>query len=335
MTAGSLAAGLGLAAASQVAALWQLYAAWAAIGAVMAFTLYEAAFAAVAVAFGRAHARRGIAAVTLAGGLASTLSWPLVALAVDGVGWRSTLLALAAINMACATLHWLFLPDRPASDGGGQHAAAAAGEGSLGEILRQPSFWWLGGSMLLMASVSASMAVHLVPALSSKDMSAGTALAVAALMGPMQVAGRLLERTVARRAPLRAVGIAAMAIVAVSLASLGVAGGLAAAAAAVVAYGAANGVLAIVRGAIPAELFGTRAYASAIGILAAANAVAAAVGPVTVAWLWNASGSYALPLLSLAALAGVGLVAFAAATRPTRPHNPRGVRECAVGVPGR
>jgi MFS family permease len=133
----------------------------------------------------------------------------------------------------------------------------------------------------------------------------------------------LLERAVARRAPLRAVGIAAIAMVAASLASLGVGGGLATTAAAVVAYGAANGVLTIARGAAPAELFGTRAYASAVGVLAAANAVAAAVGPVTVAWLWNASGGYTLPLLALAALACVGLAAFVAATRPVRSEDGR------------
>ena len=239
-------------------------------------------------------------------------------LAVDGIGWRSTLLALAAANMACAALHWRFLPGRPAQDGAARHPAAA-GERSLGEILREPRFWWLCGSMLLMASVSASMAVHLVPALASKDIGATAALAVAALMGPMQVAGRLLEGAVARRAPLRCVGLAVMAALALALAGLAAAGGLAAAAVAVGAYGAANGVLTIVRGAAPAELFGTRAYASAVGVLAAANAVAAALGPIAVAWLWHASGGYTLPLLALAALACLGLAAFAAAMRPVRP----------------
>ena len=57
---------------------------------------------------------------------------------------------------------------------------------------------------------------------------------------------------------------------------------------------------------------------SSTPVLAAANAVAAALGPVAVAWAWHASGGYTLPLLALAALACLGLAAFAAAMRPPR-----------------
>ncbi|NKC31248.1 MFS transporter [Falsiroseomonas selenitidurans] len=316
MTAGSLAAGLGLAAASRAEALWQLYAAWIAIGAVMAFTLYEAAFAAVAAAFGGAQARRGIAAVTLAGGFASTLSWPLVGLSVEGLGWRATLLVLAALNAACALLHWLCL-ERPARGNDAVRPRMAGGDGAtLREILRHPGFWWLSGSTLLTAAVSASVAMHLVPALLSKQLDMAAAVAVAALLGPMQVAGRLVERTIGRHASLRAMGITALAVAVLALAGLAAAGGPLAAAMAVLAYGAANGVLTILRGAAPAELFGTRAYASAAGIVATANAVAAATGPLAVAWLWAASGGYGVALFALALVALVALAAFTVATRP-------------------
>ena len=316
MSVGSLAAGLGLAAASRAEAMWQLYAAWIAIGAVMAFTLYEAAFAAVAAAFGRAQARRGIAAVTLAGGFASTVSWPLVALSVDGVGWRATLLGLAALNAACAVLHWLCLEKQALGCGATPRQPTGSGGATLREILCHPGFWWLAGSTLLTASVSAAMAMHLVPALLSKQMDMGAAVAVAALLGPMQVVGRLVERAIGRHASLRVLGLTAMAVSVAALAGLAVAIGPLGATTAVLAYAAANGVLTIVRGAAPAELFGTRAYASAAGIVATANAVAAATGPLAVAWLWAASGGYAVALLALAGVAAVALAAFAAATRP-------------------
>jgi len=330
MTAGSLAAGAGLLAASQVDAMWQLYAAWMAIGAVMAFTLYEAAFAAVAAAFGRAQARRGIAAVTLAGGFASTLSWPLVSLAAGGIGWRATLIGLAALNAACAMLHWLCLQKHAMGCHAGAQQMVEADGPPLCEILRQPSFWWLCGSMFLMALVGAAVATHLVPALLSKNLDTEAALGVAALLGPAQVAGRLFERAVARHASLRFVGLAALGGAVASLAGLAAATGSLAAAAAVIGYGTANGVITIVRGATPAELFGTRAYASAVGIVATANAVAAAVGPLAVVWLWAASGGYALALLALAAVASVALWAFAMATRslpPSAPHEGAGGRK--------
>jgi MFS family permease len=137
----------------------------------------------------------------------------------------------------------------------------------------------------------------------------------------MQVAGRLFERAVGRAASLRIVGVSAMALAVAALAGLAAAKGPLATATAVLAYGAANGMLTIVRGAAPAELFGTRAYASAAGIVATANAAAAAIGPLAVTWFWAASGGYAVALLALAAVASVALGAFAVATRPVLSAN--------------
>ena len=291
MAIGSLAAGLGLAAASRVATLGQLYAAWMAIGAVMAFTLYEAAFAAVAAAFGRAQARRGIAAVTLAGGFGEQ---PVLAIGDAGGGRHRMALHPAGAGRGQHGLRGaaLAVPAGPARPG---RRRTSSGGGRRAVARRDPA----GAAVLVALRLDAADGVG--QRLDGGASGAGARVegyrrdggaAVAALMGPMQVTGRLLEGAVARRAPLRCVGLAVMAALSLALAGLAAAGGLAAAAVAVGAYGAANGVLTIVRGAAPAELFGTRAYASAVGVLAAANAVAAALGPVAVAWLWHASGGY-------------------------------------------
>lgn len=322
MTAGSVAAAAALLLAGRVGTLWQLYAAWATIGAVMAFTLYDAAFAAVTAAFGRQAARRGIAAVTLAGGLASTISWPLVGLLTAQEGWRPTLAWLAAANAVCAVLHWLFLPHAVLRGGSASSPASAApGEADLRSILAQPRFWWLAAALLMVAFLAASMAVHLIALLRGKGLDDATALGVATLLGPMQVAGRLLEVTLGRRASIRGVGMAALLALACALAALALAKSTIMAATAVAAYGASYGTLAIVRGAALAEMFGARAYASIIGIVAAGNAVAAACGPVVVAWLWTASGRDAVPLLAMAAVASAALAAFTVATREPLPRS--------------
>lgn len=326
MTAGSLMAAAGLLLASQVATLWQLYLAWAAIGAVMALTLYEAAFAAVTAAFGPGAARRGIAVVTLAGGLASTVSWPLVSVLVVQEGWRATLVLLAAANAACAVPHRLVLRNSlPAGAAAGSGGAAAAGS-TLRGVLGQARFWWLCAALLAVAFLGASMAVHLLPMLRAKGLDGTAALAVAGLLGPTQVAGRLLEASLGRRLPIRVVGLAALLALAGSLVALACAEAMAAAAIAVAAYGAANGILTIVRGAVPAEMFGARAYASIVGVVAAGNAVAAACGPVLAARLWDATGSPAAPILAMAAVAGAALLAFANATRKALPGRAGSIR---------
>jgi drug/metabolite transporter (DMT)-like permease len=71
-TLGSGLAGLLLLAWSQIASLWALYPLLAGIGLAQAMTLYEPAFAVVARRYD-SEARRGITALTLWGGFASTV----------------------------------------------------------------------------------------------------------------------------------------------------------------------------------------------------------------------------------------------------------------------
>ena len=80
-------------------------------------------------------------------------------------------------------------------------------------------------------------------------------------------------------------------------------------------YGAANGTMTIVRGALPAQMFGTAHYGAVAGGLAACGACARAAGPLAVAWLWERGGGYAPPMMALALLSFAEAGAFLAATR--------------------
>src|SRR5229473_1105597 len=75
------------------------------LGVAIAGSLYDPAFATLGRIFGSA-ARRPITALTLAGGFASTVSWPATHLLLEAVGWRGTYLIYAAL-LACisAPLH--------------------------------------------------------------------------------------------------------------------------------------------------------------------------------------------------------------------------------------
>ncbi len=99
MAWGSVAAGLLMLIWSQVEALVSFYVVLAGIGLLQAATLYEPAFAVVARRFGALEARRGITALTLWGGFASTVFIPLIEVLLQNVGWRGTLIALGLINL--------------------------------------------------------------------------------------------------------------------------------------------------------------------------------------------------------------------------------------------
>jgi len=318
MAAGSVAAGVGLWLAGQVQTLWQLYAVWIGLGVVMAATLYEAAFAAVTAAFGVVAARRGIALVVFAGGLSSTVFWPLTSLLVQEVGWREACSALAVANALCAVLHAVLLPRARHHESVPvprfQDRQGTASGLRLREACLQIRFWGLALVYAVLGVTSSAVAVHLVPLLHERGAGAA-ATALASLVGAAQVAGRVLEFAGGDRWSLRAVGLAALAVLPAAFVGLAAGEGAAVLAAAVALYGASNGVMTIVRGALPARMFGAAHYGAVAGGLAASGAFARAAGPLAVAWIWEWGGGYGPAMAALALLSLIGLGVFAAATR--------------------
>jgi predicted MFS family arabinose efflux permease len=169
------------------------------------------------------------------------------------------------------------------------------------------------------ALVFSATQVHLMSMLQAKTLSAASAALVGAMIGPMQVAGRVLELAFASRVSAATVGILAMAFLPLSLWLLGVAGAqwplLACFA---VVYGTGNGAMTVVRGAIPAELFGRDAYGAINGAMAAPVTVAKAAGPLVAALLYSALGGYDETLLVLIAIAVLSTVVFVVSTRASR-----------------
>ncbi len=293
-----LAAGLiALAAANGVTGL---FAAWAVLGAGMALGLYDAGFAALTALYGH-NARGPITGITLFAGFASTVSWPLSTFLNDALGWRETLLVWAGLNIVFGLPLNLLLPvpARPA------HRPRPA-EHSIG--------WKPYKEMFLLAFVFAAawfvtgaMAAHLPRLLERAGATPLQAIAAAALVGPAQVAARLVEFFVLRRShPLVSARIAALLhpIGAVVFAVIGPA----AAAAFAVFYGAGNGLLTIARGTVPLAVFGPQGYGERTGLLGAPARAAQAFAPLVFGLLLDRMGvsvilvSVALCLAAFAAL---------------------------------
>ncbi len=139
---------------------------------------------------------------------------------------------------------------------------------------------------------------------------------LAAVIGPMQVLGRVLEVTVGARFRAAQVGLLALAVLPVALIALAEAGSswmLLIAFAAL--YGASNGVMTIVRAVMPAELFGRDSYGAINGALSAPVILSRAVAPIAASLLWSASGSYAAVIWVLVGLSLIAVAGFALATR--------------------
>ncbi|MGJ0206876.1 hypothetical protein, partial [Streptococcus pyogenes] len=75
-------------------------------------------------------------------------------------------------------------------------------------VMREPVFYLVTAAVTLNALVFAAMSLHMIPVLQAHGISAANAAWVGALIGPMQVLGRVVQATVGKRASTRQVGMA-------------------------------------------------------------------------------------------------------------------------------
>ncbi|GLK81821.1 MFS transporter [Methylopila turkensis] len=308
MVAGSLLMGAGLAAVGSSTGLATYLLGWAVLGFGMGAGLYDAAFSTLGRIFG-ASARRAITNLTLFGGFASTVCWPMSALAVEHVGWRGACFIYAAVQMlVMAPALFLLLPREARK---ARAAPDRAGAGMTTSRERR-TFLLLAAILMANGAVQTTVSVHLLTILQAQGMALAAAVAVGALIGPSQVGARVVEMLVGDRLHPTATLSWAGALVAVGVVLLALGAGPAAVA--VVLYAAGNGVWSIARGTVPLALFGAERYAVVMGRLAAPNLVVQAAAPFAAGFVISAAGTDAT-LGVLAVLAVANLTATVALAR--------------------
>lgn len=329
MSAGSLAAALLLVALTQVNSTWQLYAVWMGLGVVMAANLYDPAFTVLAQAFAGQH-RQAITVVTVFGGLASTVFWPLTQTLVQHLGWQQALWVLAALHLLVnLPVHVLMLPStssgRLAKDPAvsarptAPTAPTALEQQPPTALLRDPVFYGLCLAFTGNALVFSAMAVHFISLMQQKGLSGAEAAWIGACIGPMQVLGRLLEHQFLSHWAASKVGRVAMWMLPCSLLLLSALNtqlpGLLLFA---FLYGVGNGVMTLVRGALPVELYGRSRYGAVNGALATPVQWAKAAGPVAAAWVLAGFSDEQHLLWLLAVVSGASALVFSLVTKTPR-----------------
>ena len=139
------------------------------------------------------------------------------------------------------------------------------------------------------------------------------------LVGPMQVAGRLVELGFSARVKAVTAGAVAFALILLALVALiSVEAFGIAAIFFVVAYGCGNGVLTIVKGTAPVELFGREGLGGLLGHLARFTLYATSIAPATFSAALAFGFTRNAALSALAALAVAGMMSYGMATRTKR-----------------
>jgi MFS family permease len=276
-----------------------LMVAWLVLGVGMGYGLYDAAFGALGRIYGEA-ARGPITGITLIAGFASTVGWPLTALGLASIGWRETCFAWAAAHILIGLpLNLLMLP-------------AVTGAKSTTENALKPHVP-LDRTMILLAfifatawTVTGAMAAQLPRILEAAGATTVQAISAGALVGPAQVAARIMEASVLKRYhPLVSTKLACL-MHPIGAAIVAIFGGAAASAFAIF-HGAGNGVITISRGTLPLAIFGPDNYGYRLGIIGAGARMTQAAAPLLFGFLIDAMGSRVLIVSS-----ALSLVAFAA-----------------------
>lgn len=292
---------LGLVLLSQAQGLWGLVLAWTVLGLAMGCGLYDAAFATLVRLHGE-RARNGITGITLMAGLASTVGWPLSTWMANAWGWQGACLGWAALHLLLGLPLNASIPRAPALTDGEALPASAPGAPAQ-SVLQDPAairaaMWRLGLAFAVAWFTVTAMASHLPRLLQAHGLTLAAAVGLGALLGPSQVAGRLLEMGWLRRWHPQ---------VAARLASLGhplgagalwLAGG-ALAPVFVALHGLGAGMLTIAKGALPLALFGPHGYGARLGVIMLPSRIAQGAAPWLFGLALDAWGGAAIGLTAL------------------------------------
>jgi sugar phosphate permease len=317
MASGAVLGGLLLAAWSQVHSLAWFYVVFGAIGITQAMTLYDPSFAVVARRFG-AGARSGITALTLWGGFAATVFVPITQFLMDRIGWRPALLVLAAITLiGSGGLNlWVIDPRRDAVDPADQARPVMSGRAVTAWALRQKVFWLLSLAITLYFAVGAGLTYHWYPIFLERGFDTAGAVAGMAIIGPAQVAGRIAIWVFARQRPVKFIGRATFIVFPLALLLLLLApADFAWLALFATIFGAANGIITIVRGLALREMLTPESYGTLNGLLGVPTTIARAFAPLGAAWLWAIAGGYDAVLIASIVCAVLVAILFWAAGR--------------------
>ncbi|HEX8665702.1 MAG TPA: MFS transporter [Beijerinckiaceae bacterium] len=320
MTAGSLVSSALLVLWSRVESYPAFVLIWIGLGASMSAILYEPGFAVLTHRLGPL-ARRGITAMTLVGGLASTVFFPLSHVLIQALGWRHALLALAAINLAVSgAIHLFFIPGKPHRALSDVSAAPVSTPPSTARrVLRHPAFWGFVIVSVLHNALFTGFAIHLVPLLVERGLTLTGAVAAFSLVGPSQVGGRMAIALGERHLSMRAVGVLSCGLAVLAFALLPfVRPEPWLVVVFAVIYGTANGIMTIVRAVLPAEIFGRADYGAIQGMMNAPTMIARASAPFAFGALWAVSGDYGLVMGAAVAMALASALVFAALVLPSK-----------------
>lgn len=249
------------------------------------------------------QARRALGVLILAGGLTSTLFWPLTGLLQAQWGWRAATLCFGTLMLlVCLPLHWAMLARHPR-----EKAVAQAGAETV--PIDRSRFVLLAMTFASNGFVTWGFALTIIILFEAAGLSHASALAAASFIGIAQWAGRLFDFVGGGRWSGFALGLAASALFPLSFIVLLQTSSFSGALLFALIYGVAGGVIAVNRATLPLQIFPAGAYARASARLAMPLNLSFAAAPPAFAAIMTSAGpraalwlAFGISILSLGSL---------------------------------
>ena len=262
--------------------------AWVLLGIGMGTGLYDAVFAALGRMYGSA-ARGPITNLTLFGGFASTVCWPLSAFMIEHIGWREACFAYAGLHVLVALPLQMAVIRRAPKSAAAMHEDTAQSTSPPAIANETLIFALLALVLSIAAGIGSIVVVHLLIFLQARGVDFAVAVSLGTLFGPAQVGARVVERLFGSRYHPIWTMIGSCTLMAVGLLLL--AGRFPILLLVILLYGAGYGISWIGRGTLPLALFGPVRFPRLMGKLAFPSLIVQALAPSAGALLIEASGA--------------------------------------------
>jgi MFS family permease len=308
LMASSLFYAMGLAGAGLAPNLPIYLASWVIIGVGMGTGLYDAVFATLGRVYG-SDARGPITNLTLFGGFASTVCWPLSAFMIDHFGWRIACLVFAALHLCLALpLQMAVVRRVPASASSTDVPPTQEPSGGSIPVDKEgPIFVLVALVLSLTAGIGVIVIVNFMIFLQATGIDYAAAVGLGTLFGPAQVGARLIESLFGTRYHPIWTMVASCVLMAAGLLMLF--GHFPNPIIVILAYAAGYGIFWVGRGTLPLALFGPIRFPRLMGKIAFPSLIVQALAPSAGAWLIETSDPHAtIGVLTVLALINVVLI---------------------------
>lgn len=313
MSTGSVITACGLAIIATAPSQPVYFLGWAVISLASPMILYSASFTAITQMAGT-RARRAISYLTLIGGLASSISWPITTQLMDILPWRSIVLLYAGLNLVvCLPIHALLLDRAPTSEPRLQASARAVA--GVSAPAQGRAFGMLFAMLLITGLIFNALSLLVFQLLGGIAFERDVAIFVGSFIGMSQVAARFIEMLASDRLSIYWTALISTISLPLSFAILLIAGGQAIPGILfAVLFGAALGLMTIARGGLTLAIFGADGYGERLNRVTVGQNLAGATAPVVAGFALDALGArmIVIAMLVLATAALVLMIALRA-----------------------